>query len=260
MSKATLIKFSQFFLIVIVGVAADQWTKWYAEERLATQRLGHEVVLTVPEGVEAETNVKEYLGTEFTWSTPEQVDTLAQRWVRDDDGKRMRPDDKVVANQKLHITNRDVTIIENYWDFQYTRNPGAAFGFLADTDSPWRKPFFVIISIIAIGLITYIIRGVTLQQQLMIWGLSLIAGGAIGNFIDRLRFSYVIDFILWKYTDAHRWPTFNVADALICVGVGLMFIEIARDARRERQLAKEDGVITDPDNVSSEDSEEPQTA
>ncbi len=250
MNKATLIKFSQFFLIVIVGVAADQWTKWYAEERLATQRLGHEVVLTVPENVAQETTVKDVLSTEFTWSTPEQVDTLASRWVRNDDGKKMRPDDKVEAKQKLHITNRDVEIIEGYWDFQYTRNPGAAFGFLADSDSPYRKPFFIVISIIAMGLILYIIRTISLQQQIMLWGLSLIAGGAIGNFIDRIRFSYVIDFILWKYTDAHRWPTFNVADALIVAGVGLMFIEILRDMKREKDEQK-DIIDTEPAEESA---------
>lgn len=255
MSKETLIKFSQFFLIVILGVAADQWTKWYAEERLATQRLGHEVVLTVPQSVEEGTTVRDHLATEFTWNSPEELDSLSARWVRDDDGKRMRPDTIVSPEQKLHVTNRDVVIIEDYWDFQYTRNPGAAFGFLADTDSPYRKPFFIIISIIAIGLITYIIRGIAIQQQLMIWGLSLIAGGAIGNFIDRLRFSYVIDFILWKYTDAHRWPTFNVADALICAGVGLMFIEIVRDMQRERAARHEaqDTLVELEDDAPGED-------
>ena len=244
MSKATLIKFSQFFLIVILGVAVDQWSKWYAEDRLATPRLGHEMVLTVPETVAEETTVEEFLSAELDWSSPEQIDTIAQRWARSDQGERLRPEDKLSGVQAVHVLKRDVTIVEDYWDFQYTRNPGAAFGFLADTDSPWRKPFFIVISVIAILLILFIIRGVTLQQQLMIWGLSLIAGGAIGNFIDRLRFSYVIDFILWKYTDAHRWPTFNVADALICVGVGLMFIEFIRDAKRGREL-KRQGVVTE---------------
>jgi signal peptidase II len=61
----------------------------------------------------------------------------------------------------------------------------------------------------------------------------------MGNFIDRIRFNYVIDFILWKYTDAHRWPTFNVADALICVGVAFMLIEILRDTMRERRESQE---------------------
>lgn len=251
MSKETLIKFSQFILIVILGVAADQWTKWYAEDRLATQRLGHEVVLTVPQSVAQGTTMRDHLATEFTWSSPEELNSISARWVRDDDGRRMRPDAVVEPAQKLHVTNRDVVIIKDYWDFQYTRNPGAAFGFLADTDSPYKEHFFFIISIIAIGLIAYIIRSIAIQQQLMIWGLSLIAGGAIGNFIDRIRFNYVIDFILWKYTDAHRWPTFNVADALICAGVGLMFIEIVRDMQRER-AAKQELAATPPPELDED--------
>lgn len=234
MNKATLIKFAQFFLIVILGVAADQWSKIYAEDRLASSRLGHDIVLTVPEEM-AQKTVTEFLTSELSYSDAQDIQELTERWVQDESGARLRADDKVTAQQNIHIKNRDVTIVEGYWDFQYTRNPGAAFGFLAGQDTAWRKPFFVIISFVAILIILYILNGVLLSQQLLIWGLSLIAGGAIGNFIDRVRFSYVIDFILWKYTDEHRWPTFNVADALIVVGVGFMFIEILRDSMRERR-------------------------
>src|SRR5690606_4963149 len=126
-------------------------------------------------------------------------------------------------------TRREVVVIDGYFDFQYTRNPGAAFGTLADSDESFRKPFFILISIAAVVMILVLLRGVLFSQQILLWGLGLIAAGAIGNFIDRIRFGYVIDFIVWKYTDAHRWPTFNVADALLCVGVGLMVIEIIRD-------------------------------
>lgn len=234
MNKSTLLKFAQFLLIVVVGVVADQWTKLYAEDRLASRRLGHEVVLEI-DAADADKTVEEVLTAEFTWSSPEHIESIARRHVRDDDGRRLRPDDKVTADQKIHVLHREATIVPDYWDFQYTRNPGAAFGFLADHDSPYRKPFFVVISIVAILIILYILHGVTIQHQLLIWGLSLIAGGAIGNFIDRVSYSYVIDFILWKYTDEYRWPTFNVADVLIVVGVGLMLIEIVRDTLRERR-------------------------
>ena len=238
MNKATLLKFAQFLLIMIVGVAADQWTKWYAEERLASSRLDHPIVLTVPEEM-ADKTVKEFLTSEFTYSSPKEIETLTRRWVRDSDGRRMRAEDKVSAKQEVRVTNREVVIVKDYWDFQYTRNPGAAFGFLASSDSQWRRPFFIVISCVAVLIILYILYGVTLAQQLLIWGLSLIAAGAMRNFIDRIRFNYVIDFILWKYTDAHRWPTFNVADALICVGVGFMLIEIMRDTMRERREIQE---------------------
>ena len=255
MSKETLLKFSQFFLIVLVGVVADQWTKWYAEQRLASRRIGHEIVLTVPEAA-ADQTAKEFLVQEFTWTPPEHLERMARANLRDDQGRRVRPEDRVAAGDRLHVLHREAVVVPDYWDFQYTRNPGAAFGFLADQDSPWRKPFFVVISIFAIGIILYILRGVLLRQQILIWGLSLIASGAIGNFIDRVRFSYVIDFIVWKYTDEHRWPTFNVADALICAGVGLMLIEIVRDTMRERrELAEAEDLAED--SSPEEDEEAP---
>jgi signal peptidase II len=58
------------------------------------------------------------------------------------------------------------------------------------------------------------------------FALSLIVGGALGNFVDRLRFGWVIDFISWHYQDKYVWPTFNLADSYITVGVVLMGLEI----------------------------------
>ena len=238
MERATLLKFGQFLLIVTLGIAADQWTKHYAEARLASSRLKHHVALTVPQGAQ-ETTVTELLTQEFTWSTPEQIEKIARFWTLDAQQHPAMPDTKLAAGESITITQRSVVIVPGYFDFEYTRNPGAAFSFLADTNSPYKLPFFIITTIIALGVILYIMRGVSPKQQVLIWGLSLIAGGAAGNFIDRIRFNYVIDFILWKYTDAYRWPTFNIADALICIGVGLMLIEIVRDTLNERKLAKE---------------------
>lgn len=254
MNRETLLKFLQFFFIVFVGIAADQWTKYYAESRLATTRNGHfsqHIVLEVPQSANGKT-VKEYLTSEFTYNTEKEIDTMTRIYTKTPEGIRMRARDKVKTGQKVHITRREVVVIKDYWDFQYTRNPGAAFGFLADSKSELRRPFFIVISIIAMLIILYILKGVMLSQQILIWGLSLIAGGAVGNFIDRIRFGYVIDFILWKYTDAHRWPTFNVADALICVGVAFMFIEIVRDGLAQRKANQEGGGEDDEEDKPAE--------
>jgi lipoprotein signal peptidase len=240
MKNEHLSKYIIFLAIVIAGVFSDQWTKWYAEQRLATQRPGHfthEMVLTVPEAYGGQT-LEAYLTDELAYNTPDEVDAIAGRWVRGGDGARLMATSTLEAGQEVRILRREVTVVEDYWDFQYTRNPGAAFGFLANQDASWRKPFFILVSLFAVGVILYILMGVELGQQILIWGLGLIAAGAIGNFIDRIQFGYVIDFIVWKYTDANRWPTFNVADAFICVGVGFMLIEIARDGVRERREAR----------------------
>lgn len=237
MSRESILKFLQFFFIVFIGIGADQWTKMYASDRLATTRpthFEHHMVLDVPKAADGKT-LEEYLSTELTSNTPEELKTIARTYARTPDGDRLRPTDKLAADQKVHLVRREVVVVKDYWDFQYTRNPGAAFGFLADADHPARRPFFIVVSFLAIFIILYILKGVAFNQQLLIWGLGLIASGAMGNFIDRVRFNYVIDFIVWKYTDAHRWPTFNVADALICVGVGFMIIEIIRDGIKQRK-------------------------
>ena len=75
-------------------------------------------------------------------------------------------------------------------------------------------------------------------DHLTIFALSFIAAGAIGNFIDRVAYGWVIDFIVWKATEEYRWPTFNIADACICVGVALLFIQMGRDTLRERAEAR----------------------
>ncbi len=238
--RDTIIKFALFFFIAFVGVAADQWTKQIASDRLAISRPGsfeHPVILQVPAS-DAGKTVKDVLTREFTSNTPEQIDRIAQGYTRTPEGAYLNANSEVTAGQTIHVTRREIVVIEGYWDYQYARNPGAAFSFLADTDSALRTPFFIVVSIIALLVILYILKGVALSQQLMIWGLSFIAAGAVGNFIDRLRFGYVIDFIVWKYTDAHRWPTFNVADAFICVGVGLLVIETLREELRARKARK----------------------
>ena len=70
------------------------------------------------------------------------------------------------------------------------------------------------------------------QRRLMI-GLGLVGGGAIGNVIDRVAFGKVTDFVVWKW-HTHEWPTFNVADAALCVGVGLLFLDLGRQAKDEK--------------------------
>ena len=63
-------------------------------------------------------------------------------------------------------------------------------------------------------------------------------GGAIGNLVDRVMYGKVTDFIVWKYTNAqgpHEWPAFNVADAALCIGVGLMLLDMALGARSTRK-------------------------
>lgn len=238
----TLLKVMQIALIVVACIALDQWTKHLAQTRLAGSRTGHfqhNVVLAVGEELDQKT-VRDVLKAEFGgWNSDAEIERFLGG-VTTDGAVRLSGSSTVSTGDVIEVRYREIVIVPDHFDLQYTRNPGAAFSFLADTDSPLRTPFFVIVALIAVGVIMWMLRGVTLQQQLLIWALSLICGGAIGNLIDRVRLDYVIDFIVWKWTDEYRWPTFNLADTFIVVGVALMGVEMIAESVRERRAARAD--------------------
>ena len=133
---------------------------------------------------------------------------------------------------------RSVEVFENFWHFRYVENPGAAFGFLADQESWLRLPLFITITIVATIFICWMFHQTRPEQRLMRFTLGIILGGAIGNFIDRIRLGYVIDFIDWHWYQSN-WPTFNVADSAISVGVAFLIFEMIREERRNNE-EKED--------------------
>jgi signal peptidase II len=116
-------------------------------------------------------------------------------------------------------------IISGFFDLHYIRNTGAAFGFLSGTHSSFRIPFFVGISLIAVGIILYLFKKLEDSLILVPFSLSLVLGGALGNLIDRIRLGEVIDFALIHYR-GFRWPAFNVADTAITIGVILLMCQI----------------------------------
>ncbi|WP_029913445.1 signal peptidase II [Pelobacter seleniigenes] len=123
-------------------------------------------------------------------------------------------------------------VIENFFHITYVRNPGAAFGMLAD--SGFRLPFFLAISSIAIIGILWYSRRLAADKQWQLTALGLILSGAVGNMIDRLRFGEVIDF-LDAHWYSHHWPAFNVADSAICIGVGIMLLCTWHEEKQRKQ-------------------------
>ncbi len=148
------------------------------------------------------------------------------------------------ANEVLQFEpGRMITVVDGYAAFRYVRNPGAAWGFLSSADASFRLPFFIVVTSLAMVFMLYIFIRLEPDQTLLMVALSLILGGALGNFIDRVRFNEVVDFILLHYQMRLRWPTFNVADIAISVGVGMMLLEMVLgpylQRRREAALAEE---------------------
>lgn len=139
---------------------------------------------------------------------------------------------KLVVSRTIRL-GTTIPIIPNFVDLSHVLNPGAAFGFLAGQSAAFRNPFFVGISLLAIGLIVYYYHRYLRHTRLPGVALGLILGGAAGNLIDRLRLGVVVDFLdvhLYRY----HWPAFNLADAAISVGVGLMLLDMVLDWRRRR--------------------------
>lgn len=137
---------------------------------------------------------------------------------------------------KLYVHTRfalgeSIPIIQDFFHLTYVRNPGAAFGFLAKSHPEFRETFFLIVPAIAVIIILNIFRKVHDSDKLQIFALSMIFGGAIGNYIDRLRFRYVIDFFDFHWKNVWSYPAFNIADMAIVCGIGLLAIVMYKEGK-----------------------------
>lgn len=139
---------------------------------------------------------------------------------------------KTIVIKKFQL-GESVEVIGGLFNFTYARNTGAAFSMLSTWDPQYRIPFFITIPLIALAAILYVFRKTADDDHLLATALSLVVGGAIGNLIDRVVYNYVIDFLdfYWGYGGPH-FATFNVADAAISVGVGLLIIDIFRKEKQ----------------------------
>ena len=116
-------------------------------------------------------------------------------------------------------------VIPGFLDFTHIRNKGMAFGILSNTTWTWIPFLLSIFASIAFILILIFALRTPVSQRRLQMGLMLILGGAIGNLYDRFRYGFVTDFIEVFYK-SYQWPTFNIADSAITIGVGLLLVEI----------------------------------
>lgn len=127
--------------------------------------------------------------------------------------------------------HESVAVIGNIFSITYVRNFGAAFGFLAHTPEIFRELFFLIIPPAACGIILYIMRSIKNSDTRQIMALSSIFAGALGNYLDRLQFRYVIDFLDFRYGE-YSWPAFNVADMAIVGGVLFLSLLMLKEVKK----------------------------
>lgn len=146
------------------------------------------------------------------------VDQLTKLWV--------------MATFALH---EQLSVIPGFFNLVHVTNTGAAFGFLAGDKTLLRQVFFVTVAIAALIVIVFAYNHLKKQSGIFIYALGLIAGGALGNLIDRLRFGYVVDFLDF-YLGTYHWPAFNAADSAITVGVGLFLLGTLLQQIKERNI------------------------
>lgn len=118
-----------------------------------------------------------------------------------------------------------INIIDNFIKFEYVENYGAAFGILQE-----KKIFFIIVTLIVlIAIIFFVTKYFYALSRLMKIALAMLSGGAVGNFIDRVRLGYVLDFISLKLPGNYKFPVFNIADSFIVISTVLIVALILFD-------------------------------
>lgn len=117
-----------------------------------------------------------------------------------------------------------IVLVHGYLDLAYAENRGAAFGMLNDAPDWLRTGLFTTAAVVAVGALLWMfITGS--GGRLFALAVPLVMSGALGNMIDRWRLGYVVDFIRFHIHDGWEWPTFNVADCTIAVGVALLLLD-----------------------------------
>jgi len=184
-------KLVTLFAIALAVVVVDQGVKFWMVEELTTRFDGRE---TLGARLEA------------LYGTPPQEGF---------DGLHFRP-------------KRSFTLSPDYLRIRYAENTGAAFGLFRGLATSMRTLLFHLVSIGAVVLITvYYLRlsSAGSAERFARLGLPLVLGGALGNYVDRLARGFVIDFVEAHWHDRATWPSFNVADSCIVVGVGLLLLD-----------------------------------
>jgi len=138
---------------------------------------------------------------------------------------------KSLVVEKLPLYRR-VEVIQGFFNLTHVRNTGGAFGIFGGEKGGLGSILFVVVSLIAIGAIVFLFLKIKENEKTLAFSFSLILSGAVGNLIDRLRYGEVVDFLDFHLSSYH-WPAFNVADSAICIGIGLMALELLKGDRKK---------------------------
>ncbi|MCR9160371.1 MAG: signal peptidase II [Nannocystaceae bacterium] len=155
---------------------------------------------------------------------------------------------------------RAKTVVENWFYFEFGFNTGAAFSFLRDAS--YARMVFIGVTILALLYMARLAWTMPTKHRSAFMAVALVAGGALGNLHDRLvrqmeirgDLQYgVVDFIKVFYWDNKPWPTFNIADVALVVGVALLFIYLTRHGDPSDDKSKADAELEADDESKADD-------
>ncbi len=129
-----------------------------------------------------------------------------------------------------------IDIIPNYLRISYVRNSGVAFGLFADIQSAWKPYVLAAMAVVAVIVILIYSARMPLNRTLLQLALSITMGGILGNFTDRIMHGFVVDFIEFHINESFHWPTFNIADSAITIGIALLLIDTVKNPEMEEEL------------------------
>ncbi len=118
----------------------------------------------------------------------------------------------------------DIEVIPGFFNFAYATNTGAAFSMFAGHGDAGRWALSVV-AFVASALVLYFFWRTSRIDDRVLGALAMLLAGIVGNVFDRFRLGYVVDFIDVQFGSWH-YPTFNVADIAICIGAGLLILDI----------------------------------
>lgn len=142
---------------------------------------------------------------------------------------------KIWARASLRPLHGAKVVIAGFFDFRYSENTGSAFGLFHDL--AFARYLLFAIGVVALVVIATFLRRANPQKPGLAAWLGLLAGGAVGNIVDRAIFGRVTDFIVWKYRQ-WEWPTFNVADAALVVGIVALLLFARGEDLQPRGVAE----------------------
>lgn len=151
------------------------------------------------------------------------------------------------ATRYLHFGS-ERSLIAGFLNLSYAQNPGVAFSMLDDKGDAGRWGLSVI-AFVAATLVLYFFWRTPRTDDRILGSLAMLLAGIVGNVTDRIRLGFVIDFIDVQFGSWH-YPTFNVADAAICVGAGLLMLDLVLSKRKQKTLTNNEPLTTNPKNVS----------